>query len=66
MVGALEGAEPGGSVSSRGAALTQIALPEDQASGLESAYKADKHVLPLHGSAKDHPKAHSVLDTSTG
>jgi hypothetical protein len=65
LVGALEGAVLGGSVSALGAALTQIGLPKDQVIKFESALKADKYVLTVHGSAEDQLKAHSVLDTST-
>lgn len=64
LVGALEGAVIVGGVSALGAALTQIGIPKDQVLKYETALKADKYVLMVHGSAEDNARAHAVLDAS--
>jgi len=61
LVGALEGAVVVGGLSALGAALTQIGLPKDQVIKYETALKADKFMLLIHGSAEDEAKARSVL-----
>jgi len=61
LVSALEGAAVVGGVSALGAALTQIGVPKDQAIKYETALKADKFVLVVHGNAEDAAKARSVL-----
>ena len=61
LVSALEGAVVVGGVSALGAALMQIGVPKDQAIKYESALKADKFVLVVHGNAEDEAKARSVL-----
>jgi hypothetical protein len=53
-----------GGVSALGAALTQIGIPKDQVLKYETALKADKYVLMVHGSAEDYARAHAVLDAS--
>ena len=64
LVGAAEGAVLGGGVSVLGAALTQIGMPKEQVIKYESALKADKYVLTIHGNAEDVDKARSVLEST--
>ena len=64
LVGALEGAVVIGGVSALGAALMQIGVPKDQTIKYETALKADKFVLVVHGSAEDEAKVRSVLASS--
>jgi hypothetical protein len=61
LVGALEGAVVLGGASALGAALTRIGVPKDQVIRYETAVKAEKYVLMLHGNADDVAKARSVL-----
>ncbi len=61
LVGALEGAVVVGGLSALGAALTRIGVPKDQVLKYETALKADKFVLLIHGSIDDEAKARSVL-----
>ena len=61
LVGALEGAVVLGGASALGAALTQIGVPKDQIIKYETAVKADKFVLMLHGNADEVAKARTVL-----
>jgi hypothetical protein len=62
LVGALEGAVVVGGVSALGAALTQIGVPKDEVIKYETALKADKYVLLVHGSADEIAKARTVLE----
>ncbi len=64
LVSALEGAVIVGGVSALGAALVQIGVPRDQVIKYETALKAAKFVLIVHGSVEDVTKAHAVLETS--
>ncbi len=61
LVGALEGAVIVGSVSALGAAMTQIGVPKDQIIKYETAIKADKYVLMVHGDEADALRAREVL-----
>jgi hypothetical protein len=61
LVSALEGAIVVGGISALGAALTSLGVPADQVIKYETALKADKYVLMVHGSAGDVEKARSVL-----
>jgi len=61
LVGALEGAVIVGGATALGATLTQIGVPKDQVIKYETALKADKYLLVVHGSAEDLAKARSVL-----
>jgi len=61
LVGALEGAVVVGGVSAMGAALTQIGIPKDQVIKYETAVKADKYVLIVHGSAADAAQVRGTL-----
>jgi hypothetical protein len=64
LVGALEGAVVVGGLSALGAALTTIGVPKEQVIRYETALKADKYVLMVHGSAEESAKARSVLASS--
>ena len=64
LVGALEGAAVVGGLSALGAALTSLGVPKDQAIKYETALKADKYVLVVHGSPKDAEKVRSTLENS--
>ncbi|AUH49790.1 hypothetical protein KIF53_16515 [Chromobacterium subtsugae] len=66
LVGALEGAAIVGGVSALGAALTRVGINAEQAVKYETALKADKYVLVIHGGEADVAKAHAILDISTG
>ena len=61
FVGALEGAVFVGGLSAIGAALTKIGVPKDQVIKYETALKAEKYVLMVHGSAEEVGRASSVL-----
>jgi len=64
LVGALEGAVVVGGVSALGAALTDLGVAKDQVIKYESALKADRYVLMIHGDAEEIEKARSVLASS--
>jgi hypothetical protein len=64
LVGALEGAVVVGGVSALGAALTDLGVEKDHVIKYESALKADKYVLMIHGDAEELEKARSVLTSS--
>lgn len=64
LVGALEGAALVGGVSAMGAALTTIGVPKNQVMKYETALKADKYVLIVHGGTEEASKAHSILKGS--
>jgi len=61
LVSALEGAVVVGGVSALGGALSQIGLPKNQVIKYETALKADKYVLMVHGSADDADTVRSTL-----
>jgi hypothetical protein len=61
LVAALEGAAVVGGISALGAALMSLGVPEDQVVKYETAVKADKYVLVVHGSAEDAKRVCSVL-----
>ena len=62
FVAALEGAVVVGGVSALGAALSSVGVSGTQVMKYETAVKADKYVLVVHGGADDAAKARSVLD----
>jgi hypothetical protein len=64
LVSALEGAVVFGGVSALGAALSQIGVPKNQILKYETALKADKFVLMVHGSEAEVTRASSVLDSA--
>jgi len=61
LIGALEGATIVGGISALGAALTSIGMPASDAVRYETALKADKYVLTVHGSIADSDRVRSVL-----
>jgi hypothetical protein len=65
LVGALEGAVVVGGVSAVGAALTEIGVHKDHVIRYETAIKADKFLLVVHGDVADLEKARKVLTAST-
>ena len=64
LVGALEGAVVVGGLSALGAALTTAGVNKDEVIRYETALKADKYVLMVHGNAEESAKARSVLANS--
>lgn len=61
LVGALEGAALVGGMSALGAALTQTGFSKEGAVKYETALKADKYVLSVHGSVSDVADANAIL-----
>ncbi len=61
IIGALEGAVVLGGLSVLGAALYSIGIPKDSIVEYESAVKADKFLLVVHGTADDSAKAKEIL-----
>lgn len=64
LFAALEGAVLFGGASAIGAALTTIGIPKNLIVKYESALKAEKYVLILHGDSTEVAKARSVLGAS--
>jgi hypothetical protein len=64
LIGALEGAVVVGGLTALGAALVQLGLPRDQVIKYETALKADKYLLMVHGSAAEIASARAVLSDS--
>lgn len=61
LVGGLEGAVVAGGLSALGAALSEVGMPKDQIMKYETAIKADKFVLMVHGTAAEEGKARVTL-----
>jgi len=61
LVGALEGAVVVGGVSALGAGLIEMGVARDSVIKYESALKADKYLLIVHGDAEEVERARSVL-----
>ena len=61
IVGALETAVVTGGVTALGGALTGIGIPKDSVLQYETALKADKFVVVLHGTAQEVQTAKNVL-----
>lgn len=61
LVGGLEGAVVAGGLSALGAALSEVGMPKDQIMKYETAIKADKFVLMVHGTAAEEEKARVTL-----
>lgn len=61
VISALEGAVLVGGLSAVGAALSQLGVPKEQVIVYETALKADKYVLMVHGSADEVARAKSIL-----
>lgn len=62
LVAGLEGAVVVGGMSALGAALTQVGIPKDEVIKYETALKADKYVLMVHGSEADGDKVRATLE----
>jgi hypothetical protein len=65
LVGALEGAAVVGGLSTLGAALFNMGIPKDSVLKYETAIKADKFVLLVHGTIEDAKKAQGILDKAS-
>jgi uncharacterized membrane protein len=61
IVGALEGAAVVGGLSALGAALYGIGIPKDSIVQYETAIRANKFVVVVHGSAAEIAKAKEIL-----
>lgn len=61
LVGALEGAIFAGGISVIAAALKGVGVEDDQVLKYETALKADKYVLMIHGTPQEISKAQTVL-----
>jgi hypothetical protein len=62
LVGALEGAAIGGTLSALGAALFSIGIPTDSVVAYEKAIQADKFLVIAHGDRAEIEKARSILE----
>lgn len=62
LVGALEGGVVIGGLSALGAALFNMGVPKDSVVRYETAIKADKFVLIVHGSEEDVQRAKTLID----
>ena len=61
IVGALEGAVVVGGLSVLGAGLYSLGIPKDSILQYETAVKADKFLIVVHGSAEETAKAKDIL-----
>ncbi|CAE6921628.1 hypothetical protein ACOMICROBIO_GDFFDHBD_02012 [Vibrio sp. B1REV9] len=61
VVGAVEGALVTGGAGAIGGALASIGIPKDSIVKYESAIKADKFLVLVHGDAEDIVKARTIL-----
>ena len=61
IIGALETAVVTGGLTALGGALASIGIPKDSIVRYESALKASKFVLVVHGSAQEVQKAQTIL-----
>jgi len=64
IVGALEGAVVVGGLSVLGAALYSAGIPRDSILKYETAIKADKYVVVIHGTSEEVSKARVLLATT--
>jgi len=62
LISALEGAVVVGSLSALGAALLSIGIPKDSVIEYETAIRADKFLLIVHGSAATVDEARALLE----
>jgi hypothetical protein len=62
IIGALEGAVVVGGLSVLGAGLYSLGIPKDSVVQYETAVKADKFLLVVHGTAEEAARAKEVLD----
>lgn len=61
LVGALEGALVVGGLSALGAALSRVGVSDDEIIRYETALKADKYLLMVHGTTAEIAEAQTVL-----
>jgi Protein of unknown function (DUF3341) len=64
IIGALEGAVVVGGLSVLGAALYSAGIPKDSILKYETAIKADKFLVVVHGTADEAAKAKEILATT--
>lgn len=64
LIGALEGAAVVGGISALGAAIAQSGFSKNEVIKYETALKADKYVLTIHGTVADAATARGVLSAS--
>ena len=64
LVGALQGAVVVGGLSALGAGLFSIGIPKDSVIKYETALKADKFLLVVHGTSDEVAKAADILKTT--
>ena len=64
IIGALEGAVVVGGLSALGAGLYSIGIPKNSVLQYETAIKADKFLLVVHGTATETAKAKDILNTT--
>jgi len=62
LVGALEGAVVVGGLSAIGAALYSIGIPKDSVVKYETAIKAGKYVIVVHGTADEVANAKKIIE----
>jgi hypothetical protein len=64
IVGALEGAVITGGLTAIGAALFSVGIPKDSLLNYETALKANKFLLVVHGTADEAAHARRLLQTT--
>ncbi|MBV8115359.1 MAG: DUF3341 domain-containing protein [Silvibacterium sp.] len=64
IIAALEGAVVVGGLSVLGAALYSAGIPKDSILKYETAIKADKYLVVIHGTADEGAKAKAILTTT--
>ena len=64
LFGGLQGAVLVGGISALAGALMAIGIPKDSVLRYETALKADKFMLVVHGDAQEIKRAHELLETS--
>lgn len=65
LVSAVEGAAVVGGLSAIGAALFSIGIPKNSVLKYETALKADKYLLVVHGTAEEIAKAKDIIQTTS-
>ena len=64
LFGGLQGAVIVGGISALAGALMALGIPKDSVLRYETALKANKFMLVVHGGAQDIKRAHELLETS--
>ena len=64
IFGGLQGAVVVGGISALAGALMAVGIPKDSVLRYETALKADKFMLVVHGDAQEIKRAHGLLKTS--